>query len=151
MPVLDKALRGAGAPHWAGTVQGVIRATAEAKRAFTVEDIAERARRALEIAVCRDTTAMRTHVDADPTLGLKAMEAILPLRGAPPGPSICKICVFPQEGLFTEPETKAHARGAGHGRPFHRDTFDEARDLSIGHVAALTVKQGWRGASAPAT
>jgi cytosine/creatinine deaminase len=27
---LDKALLGAGAPHWTGTVQGAIRATAEA-------------------------------------------------------------------------------------------------------------------------
>ena len=28
---------------------------------------------------------------------------------------------------------------------FHLDTFDEAPALSLGHVAALTVKQGWQG------
>jgi cytosine deaminase len=31
------------------------------------------------------------------------------------------------------------------GVDFHLDTFDEARDLSILHVAELTVKQGWQG------
>jgi hypothetical protein len=61
---------------------------------------------------------MRTHVEVDPPLGLKAMEAILPLAM---------------------------------GVDFHLDTFDEARDLSILHVAELTVKQGWQAAAAPAT
>lgn len=77
---LDKALLGAGAPSGAGTVQGAIRATAEAKRAFTVADIAARARRALEMAIRHGTTAMRTHVEVDPIVGLRGMEAILPLQ-----------------------------------------------------------------------
>ena len=174
---LDKALLGAGAPHWAGTIQGAIRATAEAKRAFTVEDIAARARRALEMAIRHGTTAMRTHVEVDPALGLKAMEAVLPLRDAYAWAIDLQICVFPQEGLFTAPgiealmrealamgadvvggvpyvdtDARAHvelvfalAREFDRDVDFHLDTFDEARDLSIFHVAELTVKQGWQG------
>jgi cytosine deaminase len=74
------------------------------------------------------------------------MEAILPLRDAYAWAINLQICVFPQEGLFTAPETEALMREAlAMGADFHLDTFDEARDLSIFHVAALTVKQGWQG------
>ena len=77
---LDKALLGAGAPADAGDVAGAIRATAAMKRRFTREDIAARARRALELAIRHGTTAMRTHVEVDLIVGLAGMEAILPLQ-----------------------------------------------------------------------
>jgi cytosine/adenosine deaminase-related metal-dependent hydrolase len=77
---LDKALLGAGAPADAGSVAGAIRATAAMKRRFTRDDIQARARRALELAVRHGTTAMRTHVEVDPIVGLAGMEAILPLQ-----------------------------------------------------------------------
>lgn len=109
-PRWDKALLGAGAPHWAGTVQGAIRATAEAKRAFAVEDITARARRALAMAIRHGTTAMRTRVEVDPTLGFKAMKAILPLRDAYAWVIDLQDPRLPQEGLFTAPETEALMR-----------------------------------------
>jgi cytosine deaminase len=109
---LDKALLGAGAPATAGTVEGAIRATAEAKRRFTVEDIAGRARRALEMAIRHGTTAMRTHVEVDPIVGLKGMEALLPLQREFAWAIDLQICVFPQEGIFKAPGTEALMREA---------------------------------------
>lgn len=109
---LDKALLGAGAPAGAGSVQGAIEATARAKRRFTVEDIAGRARRALELAVRHGTTVMRTHVEVDPIVGLMGMEAILPLQREYAWAVDLQICVFPQEGIFQAPGTEALMRKA---------------------------------------
>jgi cytosine deaminase len=109
---LDKALLGAGAPSWAGDVQGAIRATAEAKRAFTVEDIRARARRVLDMAIRRGTTVMRSHVEVDPIVGLKGMEAILPLQREYAWAIDLQVCVFPQEGILQTPGTEALMRAA---------------------------------------
>lgn len=109
---LDKALLGARAPVRGGTVQDAIRATAEAKRTFTVADIAARARRALELAIRHGTTAMRTHVEVDPIVGLKGMEAILPLKREYAWAIDLQVCVFPQEGIFQAPGTEALMRQA---------------------------------------
>jgi cytosine deaminase len=109
---LDKALLGAGAPADAGTVAGAIRATAEMKRRFTREDIHARARRALELAIRHGTTAMRTHVEVDPIVGLAGMEAILPLQREYAWAIDLQICVFPQEGIFKAPGTEALMRRA---------------------------------------
>ncbi len=109
---LDKALLAPGAPAGAGDVAGAIRATAAAKRAFTVEDIAARARRALELAIRHGTTVMRTHVEVDPIVGLKGMEAILPLQRQYAWAVDLQICVFPQEGIHQTPGTEALMREA---------------------------------------
>jgi cytosine deaminase len=109
---LDKALLGAGAPADAGSVAGAIRATADMKRRFTREDIATRARRALELAIRHGTTAMRTHVEVDPIVGLAGMEAILPLKREYAWAIDLQICVFPQEGIFRAPGTEALMRKA---------------------------------------
>src|ERR1700704_2525911 len=52
---LHKALRGARAPSREGTVAEAIRVTGLAKRAFTREDIQDRARRVLDMAVRQGT------------------------------------------------------------------------------------------------
>ncbi|HUG37665.1 MAG TPA: amidohydrolase family protein, partial [Candidatus Limnocylindrales bacterium] len=109
---LDKALLGAGAPREAATVEGAIRVTGEAKRRFTVEDIAARARRALEMAIRHGTTLMRSHVEVDPIVGLKGMEAILPLQREYRWAIDLQICVFPQEGIFQSPGTEVLMREA---------------------------------------
>ena len=109
---LDKALLGVGAPGGASTVEGAIRATAEAKRAFTLEDIQRRARRALEMAIRRGTTVMRTHVEVDPGVGLLGMEAIVPLKREYAWAIDLQICVFPQEGIFQAPGTEQLMRRA---------------------------------------
>lgn len=109
---LDKALLGARAAAGGGTVEEAIRATGAAKRGFTVEDIAARARRALELAIRHGTTAMRTHVEVDPIVGLQGMEAILPLQREYAWAIDLQICVFPQEGIFKAPGTEALMREA---------------------------------------
>jgi cytosine deaminase len=109
---LDKALLGAGAPVDAGDVAGAIRATAAMKRGFTREDIARRARRALELAIRHGTTAMRTHVEVDPIVGLAGMEAIIPLQREYAWAIDLQVCVFPQEGIFQAPGTEALMRRA---------------------------------------
>ena len=109
---LDKALLGAGAPADAGDVAGAIRATATMKRRFTRDDIAARARRALELAIRHGTTAMRTHVEVDPIVGLAGMEAILPLQREYAWAIDLQLCVFPQEGIFQAPGTEALMRRA---------------------------------------
>src|SRR5205085_11584078 len=96
----------------AGTVAGAIRATAEMKRRFTRDDIHARARRALGLAIRHGTTAMRTHVEVDPIVGLAGMEAILPLQREYAWAIDRRICVFPQEGIFKSPGTEALMRGA---------------------------------------
>jgi cytosine deaminase len=109
---LDKALLGAGAPAHADSVAGAIRATAEAKRRFSVADIADRARRALEMAIRHGVTAMRTHVEVDPIVGLRGMEAILPLQKTFAWAVDLQICVFPQEGILQTPGTERLMRQA---------------------------------------
>src|SRR5439155_27181648 len=93
-------------------VVGAIRATAEMKRRFTREDIHARARRALELAIRHGTTAMRTHVEVDPIVGLAGMEAILPLQREYAWAIDLQICVFPQEGIFKAPGTETLMRQA---------------------------------------
>ena len=109
---LDKALLSARTPSKEGTLQEALRITGEAKKAFTVEDIAARARRVLEMAIRHGTTAMRTHVEVDPIVGLKGMEAILPLQREYAWAIDLQICVFPQEGIIQAPGTEQLMRRA---------------------------------------
>jgi cytosine deaminase len=109
---LDKALLGARAPSRLGTVAEAIRVTGEAKRRFTRPDIADRARRALDMAVRQGTTAMRSHVEVDPIVGLMGFEAILPLRREYAPAIDLQLCAFAQEGILQMPGTEALLREA---------------------------------------
>lgn len=109
---LDTALLHDRGAVTAGTLDEAIRVTAEAKRAFTVDDIRERARRALDLAVRAGTTAMRTHVDVDPVIGLTALEAVLPLREEYRPALDLQICALPQHGIAAAPGTEALLRRA---------------------------------------
>jgi cytosine deaminase len=109
---LDKALLHDRIGATAGTAAEAIRLTGEAKRRFTVEDIRARARRVLDIAIAAGTTAMRSHVEVDPILGLSALEAILPLK-AEYAPAIdLQVCAFAQEGILQSPGTEGLLRRA---------------------------------------
>ena len=109
---LDKALLHDRISATAGTAAEAIRLTGEAKRHFTVEDIRARARRVLDMAIAAGTTAMRSHVEVDPILGLSALEAILPLQ-AEYAPAIdLQLCAFAQEGILQAPGTEGLLRRA---------------------------------------
>jgi cytosine deaminase len=104
---LDKALLDDRAPSVQGTLDEAIRVTGEAKRRFTVEDIRARARRVLDMAVAHGTTAMRSHVEIDPIIELKALEALLPLKREYHPALDLQLCAFAQEGILKTPGTEA--------------------------------------------
>jgi cytosine/creatinine deaminase len=86
-----------------GTLQEAIAAVAAAKAAFTEDDVYARARRTLERAIVQGTTHMRTHVEIDPRIGLRAFDAIRRLKADYAWAIDLEICVFPQEGLTNDP------------------------------------------------
>ena len=104
---LDKALLSDRAPGVEGTLHEAIRVTGDAKRRFTVDDIRARARAVLDLAVRHGTTAMRSHVEVDPIVGLKALEALLPLRDEYRPALDLELCAFAQEGIVQSPGTEA--------------------------------------------
>ena len=109
---LDKAYLLDRAPSREGTLAEAIRVTAEAKRTFTVEDIQVRARRLLDRAAALGTTAMRGHVEVDPIVGLRGVEAVLPLRREYADRLDLQVCAFAQEGILQAPGTEALLREA---------------------------------------
>jgi cytosine deaminase len=109
---LDKALLTDRLADTADTAVEAIRLTAQAKRGFTVADIATRARRVLDLAVPAGTTSMRAHVEVDPIVGLAGMEAMLPLRREYAPAIDIQLCAFAQEGIIQSPGTEALLRRA---------------------------------------
>lgn len=103
---LDKALLSDRTPSVEGTLQEAIRITGEAKRRFTVEDIRARARAVLDMAVRQGTTAMRSHVEVDPIVELRGLEALLPLKAEYAPALDLQLCAFAQEGVFRMPGTE---------------------------------------------
>jgi cytosine deaminase len=79
----------------------------EAKRRFTVDDVKERAGKALRWAIESGTTAMRTHIDVDPSAGLVGVRAILELKREFASVIEIQTVAFAQEGLVGQPETIA--------------------------------------------
>jgi cytosine deaminase len=109
---LDKALLDERITSTAGTLEEAIRLTGQAKRAFTPTDIRDRARRVLDLAVRAGTTAMRSHVEVDPIVGLQGMEAMLPLREEYAPALDLQLCAFAQEGIVKAPGTEGLLRRA---------------------------------------
>jgi len=109
---LDKALLADRAPGVEGTLHEAIRVTGEAKRRFSVDDIRARARAVLDMAVRHGTTAMRSHVEVDPIVGLRALEALVPLRDEYRPALDLELCAFGQEGIIQAPGTEALLRAA---------------------------------------
>jgi cytosine deaminase len=103
---LDKALLSERAPSLEGTLAEAIRVVGEAKRQFSVEDIRRRARAVLNMAVRSGTTAMRSHVEVDPIVGMKGLEALLPLKAEYAPALDLQLCAFAQEGVFRMPGTE---------------------------------------------
>ncbi len=109
---LDKAFLSERITAAAGSALEAIQLVGEAKRRFTVDDIRERARRVLDLAVRAGTTAMRAHVEVDPIIGLMGMEAVLPLRAEYEPALDVQLCAFAQEGILKMPGTEALLRRA---------------------------------------
>ncbi len=85
---------------------------AELKKAFTVDDIAHRARRALREAVRHGCTTMRAHVEIDPYVGLRGVEALQRVQSDCAGVLDLQLVAFAQEGIFHDDVTQGLLREA---------------------------------------
>ena len=109
---LDKALLSERAPSREGSLAEALRVTGEAKRGFTREDIQARARRVLDMAVRQGTTAMRSHAEVDPIVGLMGFEALAALKREYAPAIDLQLCAFAQEGILQSPGTETLLREA---------------------------------------
>ncbi|MGB3200868.1 MAG: amidohydrolase family protein [Nodosilinea sp.] len=102
---LDKALLLDRHPAHTGTFAEAMAETLRLKQGFTLADIQARARQVIETAIGFGITAMRSHVEVDPTAGLRSLEALLPLREEYGWGLTLQLAVFAQEGITQQPET----------------------------------------------
>ncbi len=109
---LDKALLARRIPNDTGTIDEARRRMKDAKAAFTVEDVFERAAEIIRRSVQAGVTALRTHVDIDPMVGLRGVEALLRLREHVAAVADLQIVAFPQEGIVEQPGTEELMREA---------------------------------------
>lgn len=77
---LDKAFLAERVRNESGDLLGAIAAMAAAYPSISGDDITMRARRALGKAMARGYSAVRTHVDCNPLVGLSAIESLVGLR-----------------------------------------------------------------------
>ncbi|MGD9990102.1 amidohydrolase family protein [Pseudonocardia sp.] len=109
---LDKAMLAARVPDETGTIDEVRRTMARAKSSFTHDDVRERAARTLDRCIRHGVTAVRTHVDVDPTVGLVSLRALAELKKEYEHAIDLQIVAFPQEGIEEFPGTEQLLRQA---------------------------------------
>jgi len=85
---------------------------AELKKAFTVDDVYQRARRALRYAVRHGCTTMRAHVEIDAYVGLRGVEALQRVQAECAGVLDLQLVAFAQEGIFHDDVTQGMLREA---------------------------------------
>jgi cytosine/creatinine deaminase len=79
---------------------------AELKKEFTVDDIYQRARKVMELAVRHGCTSMRAHVEIDSFVELRGVEAMRRLQKDLAGVLDLELIAFAQEGIFNDDVTK---------------------------------------------
>jgi cytosine deaminase len=131
---LDKAFLHRRMPPRSGTLDEAIRVTGILKSHQEREDVLERSRRVLDMAVEHGTVLVRAHPDVDPIQGLIGVETALELRGEYRDLLDLQIVAFPQEGLLKtegayELMKQALALGADvvGGCPYNELTWDDTR------------------------
>ena len=82
------------------------------KRDFTVDDVRRRAVRLARMCAANGTTALRTHVDIDPVVGLTGMEGVLAAREECRGLVDIQISPYAIRGFEGSPESEALLRRA---------------------------------------
>lgn len=102
---LDKTLLGLPwMPHQAGTDR-MSRIETERKLRSTLPPVTQRATALVERCIAFGTTAIRTHVDIDPEIGLAHLHAILEVRERFAAEVDIQIVAFPQSGVLRMPGT----------------------------------------------
>jgi cytosine deaminase len=118
----------------AGSLSDSIAATTEFKREATVDGIRERAGALIRRMVLAGTTAVRTHVDVDPVIGLKAIEGVNLARQDHEDLCEIQLVAFPTRGFLDEdPVTKELLREAMSGPA---DLIGAVPNREADHVAA---------------
>jgi cytosine/adenosine deaminase-related metal-dependent hydrolase len=102
---LDKTLTGMPwLPHPAGPDR-MSRIETERRLRASLPPVAERAANLVRQCIAHGTTAIRTHVDIAPDIGLAHVEALLSLRARFAGQVDIQIVAFPQYGVLRAPGT----------------------------------------------
>ena len=109
---LDKALLFDRYPAVEGTFNEALQKTLQAKQEYTIADIRDRASKIIERAIAFGTTTMRTHVEVDPILQLKSLEALLPLKEKYAWGIDLQLAIFAQEGITNRSGTGSLLRKA---------------------------------------
>jgi cytosine deaminase len=102
---LDKAGLATRVVNQSGTILEARQRVLQAKPGITTEDILLRASKVILTSLKGGVTAIRTHVDVDPTIGLKGIEALLELKRKISDLIDLQIVAFPQEGISESPGT----------------------------------------------
>ena len=89
-----------------GKVPEAFKEVLRLKAGFTPEDVRTRAVATLERSILNGVTHMRTHLETDPTVGLRSLDAVLPLIEEYRWAIDIEICIFPEEGLLDLPGTE---------------------------------------------
>jgi cytosine/creatinine deaminase len=83
---------------------------AKLKTEFTVDDIYQRATRALTMALRHGCTAMRAHVEIDPYVELRGVEAMQRVQSEWAGVIDLQLVAFAQEGIYHDDTTQGLLR-----------------------------------------
>jgi cytosine deaminase len=83
---------------------------AELKKTFTIEDIYERARRVILLAIRHGCTMMRAHVEIDAFVELRGVEALRRVQAEFAGVLDLQLIAFAQEGIFHDAVTQGLLR-----------------------------------------
>lgn len=122
-------------PNETNSFQECLEITWEHKRTYTVEDIVDRASRAIEEGILNGTTVFRVFADVDSIGGLRPLEGIIALREKWAGIVRIEAVDFPQEAIVRDPGTfelmeEGMRMGADvvGGLPWHEHLDQDARE-----------------------
>jgi cytosine deaminase len=145
---LDKALLESRLPNLSGTLEEAIRVTGTLKRQQTREDVLDRSRRVLDMAVRHGTVALRCHPDVDTMQGLIGVETSLELKSEYASLVDLQVVAFPQEGILRSPGTLDLIREALRlgadvvgGCPYNESSWDDAK-AHVDAVFELALRAG---------
>jgi cytosine deaminase len=145
---LEKALLHRRLPPRLGTLEEAIRVTGILKSKQEREDVLDRSRQVLDMAVRNGTVAIRAHPDVDPIQGLIGVETALELKEEYRDLLDLQVVAFPQEGLLKTPGAldlmrEALALGADvvGGCPYNELSWDDTK-AHIDKVFALALQHG---------
>lgn len=145
---LEKAFLHRRLPPRSGTLEEAIRVTGILKSRQTHDDVMERSRTLLDMAVKNGTVAVRAHPDVDLIQGLIGITTALELKQEYRDLLDLQIVAFPQEGILKSQGTlelmeEAVRLGADvvGGCPYNELTWDDTR-RHIDHVFAIAQRHG---------